>query len=523
MTNYTKSGCDQSSLLRDMMETVHQGITIVDRNLDILVVNETAMKILDIPYAVIKDGTNLEKLFRFNAERGDYGPGDPDQQVQARIEIARKFEPHDFVRTRPDGKVIRIQGTPNESGGFITIYSDVTEQRQQEQELEHAREVLSERLDYRTRELQENRDLLFNAVNAIQDGLGIANADGQVILANEKMKEIYPEFAACIVNNKTVSEVIRTIFPDEPDRDIDAIMDSNHMWQEMQFPDGKWYRIDRTRSTDGGIISVYSDITEYKKQQAALQNYTDELVRLLEQEKKLTEMQREFVSMASHEFRTPLAIIDSNAQRLKRRANDLKPQKVLDRVDRIRDSVSRMQYLISRFLSFSQTQSVGMEVDIQTQPFRHFVQSVCDVFSDASPTHKLDVNVDGLPDEYEYDQKLIELCIVNLLSNAVKYSPGSTQVLVEGSSSAETIKISVKDYGVGIPDSEIPKIFDRYFRASTSSGIAGTGIGLNMVAQIVENHNGRIDVTSSVGKGSRISINLPQRSAAAELSDLPAA
>ncbi|WP_415716998.1 PAS-domain containing protein [Roseibium sp.] len=509
VTNFIKKGCSQDLLLKCLMETVHQGFTIFDEHLEILAVNETAMKILDIPYSIFEENSNLEDVFRFNAKRGDYGPGNPEDLVKARVEIALKFEAHDFERQRPDGTTIRIQGTPIANGGFVTIYSDVTHERAQEKELRDARRELADRLDDRTRQLKENRDLLFNAVNAIQDGLGIANSDGQVILANDRMKEIYPGFESCIEKGESVSEVIRSVFPEEPDRGVDVIMNSEVMWHEKKFPDGKWYRIDRTRSTDGGIISVYTDITEYKKQQANLQSHTDELVRLLQQEKELTEMQREFVSMASHEFRTPLAIIDSNAQRLIRKANDITPEKAISRSERIRDSVSRMQYLINRFLNFSQTQSKGIALEVQDQPFRDAVYKTCENFIESCPTHQVKVDIERLPGTYSYDQKLLDICVTNLLSNAVKYSPNANEVRLIGYLDGRHLIICVEDDGVGIPEDEIPKVFDRYFRASTSSGIAGTGIGLNWVAKVIEKHNGKIDVWSKVGEGSRITLKLP--------------
>lgn len=510
MPSYIKKDSDRQKLLRLLLEATSQGFSIIDENLDILAVNRAAMEILDIPVEVFEKNSKLEQVVRFNAERGEYGPGDPDEQVRQRIELALKFEPHDFERLRPGGRIIRIQGTPIEGGGFVTIYRDVTKERQQERELLAARTELSQRLDDRTRQLEENRDLLFHAVNAIRDGLGIANSSGEVILANEKMKKIFPHIEESIEKKENISDVIRSMFHDDSAINGQELLDIDRSWKEQRFPDGRWYRVNRTRSFDGGLIFVFSEITAYKKQQANLQSHTDELVRLLQQEKKISEMQREFVSMASHEFRTPLAIIDSNAHRIQRRSYDIEPEKIRVRVQRIRNSVDRMQYLINRFLGFSKAQYIGLELDIQKQPFRSAVEDVCENFSQSSTTHTISLDTAHLPEEYEYDQKLLEHCIVNLLSNAVKYSPDVTEVKVLSSDREKFFEIIVSDGGVGIPKRELSRVFDKYYRASTSSGIPGTGIGLSMAAEVVEKHHGKLKILSDEGQGTQVSIRLPK-------------
>jgi signal transduction histidine kinase len=500
---------DPADLLECLASSIHQGFSILDRNLDVVLINGTALDLLEIPAEVLKNDRSLKNIFRFNAERGDYGPGNPDKQVQERMDLAKLFLPHDFARTRPDGRVLRIQGTPMSNGGFITIYTDVTPEHQQEAALKDAQSRLETSLNERTRELKTNRDMLLKSINAIKDGLAVADPQGKVVLANNKMCEIYPRLPEFLANKAPVSDVIRSVFPEEPERDLEELSDTNRMWTERQFPDGCWYKITRTRTDDGGMLSVYTDISSFKEQHSVLQSHTDELVRHLRKEKELNEMQREFVSMASHEFRTPLAIIDSNAQRMLRKADRLEPEVLVERLGNIRESVDRMQYLINRFLNFSQSESVGMSIEREPVALRQLVTTVCNRQLSISKKHIFDVDVENLPETMELDPKLIEQGISNLVSNAVKYSPEDTRITVTGSIMDDNVVISVRDAGIGIPKDEIPNIFKRYFRASTSSGIAGTGIGLNMTKMIVQKHGGSIHVESEVGKGTTITISLP--------------
>ncbi|WP_346896199.1 PAS-domain containing protein [uncultured Roseibium sp.] len=508
-THFIRDGSDESALLGCLMETMHQGITIIDADLNVVLLNAAARRLLNFPDDAIGDNPTLEDLIRFNAKRGDYGPGDPEEQVRLRLDRARRFEPHDFERVRPDGTMLRIQGTPAGDGGFVTIYTDVTRERTQERELNDVRAHLEERLDDRTRELQDSRDLLLNAINAVKDGMGISDPRGRVMLANDRMRQIYPGVDERIKEGIYVPELLKLIFPDEPEIPFEELINRAGPSEEKRFPDGKWYRIDRTLTPDGGIISVYADVTEYKQQQATLMGQAHELVKLLNQEKRLSELQRDFVSMASHEFRTPLAIIDSNAQRLIRRSDKLEQSAILERGTRIRDSVGRMQYLINRFLNFTRSQAGDMEIDSRDQPVKVTVSECCRRFQDSCSSHRIVLDTGNLPEILRFDRKLLELCIDNLLSNAVKYSPDAAEIRVTGHADGNWAAICVEDDGLGIPETEHRKVFDRYFRASTSSGIAGTGIGLNMISMIMDKHRGKVDLESRVGEGTRVTLRLP--------------
>ncbi len=506
--HFIYSDFDPGELLDALSSSIHQGFSVMDRNLDLVMMNHTAMALLQLPIDLLQKDRSLRGVFRYNAERGDYGPGDAEKLVRVRIDLAKMFVPHDFVRTRPDGTVIRVQGTPMKNGGFITLYTDITAEHQQENALKEMRDQLETSLGERTRELVVHQDMLLSSINAIKDGLIISDADGKVVLANNKMFEIYPQLPAFLVRKVHLSDVIRSVFPDEPDRTLDDLSHAA-MWGERKYPNGCWYKITRTRTDEGGMLSVYTDITTYKEQHSVLQSHTDELVRHLRKEKELNEMQREFVSMASHEFRTPLAIIDSNAQRLLRRIDKVVPETLKERLGNIRESVERMQYLIDRFLNFSQTQSIGMEIEREQVDLGKLVQSVCDRYQAITRTHSIAVDVTFLPNTIDLDKKLIEQSISNLLSNAVKYSPENSTVYVTGSEAGGQVLLSVRDEGVGIPAEELPNIFKRYFRASTSSGIAGTGIGLNMTQMILQKHGGKIHVESQVGQGTTITMSLP--------------
>jgi diguanylate cyclase (GGDEF)-like protein len=129
---------DQGFLLQTILDNFPGGISVADRDLRIIFANPTARRVLALPDSIFAgDPPLLESIFRFNASRGEYGPGDIDQQVAARMELAKLRKPHAFERQRPDGTTIEIRGAPVEGGGFITTYVDVTERRRNEARIEH--------------------------------------------------------------------------------------------------------------------------------------------------------------------------------------------------------------------------------------------------------------------------------------------------------------------------------------------------------------------------------------------------
>lgn len=125
----------EKQILNMTLESIDQGISMFDADLRLTSFNRNFLEILDLPADRIKVGTSLEEAFRYNAERGDYGPGDVEEQVRERLELARRFEPHQFERTRPDGTVLEIRGKPTADGGFVTTYTDITKRRRTEEKL----------------------------------------------------------------------------------------------------------------------------------------------------------------------------------------------------------------------------------------------------------------------------------------------------------------------------------------------------------------------------------------------------
>lgn len=249
------------------------------------------------------------------------------------------------------------------------------------------------------------------------------------------------------------------------------------------------------------------DLVEQRTEE--LHQQASRLEKALDRERELNVLQRRFVSMVSHEFRTPLAIMDGAAQRLKRKFDHLPKAKVLIIAEQIERSVKRLIHLMESTLSASQLQAGAIALRIDSFDIRALIDDVCADQQQMTTQHHIAVNLDSLPTQIQADGKLLRQVFSNLISNAIKYSPEGRTIWVEGHECDSQAVISVRDEGVGIPAAELPRLFEQFFRASTSTGIPGTGVGLNFVKHLVAMHEGTIAVETDEGKGSTFTVSLP--------------
>ena len=269
----------------------------------------------------------------------------------------------------------------------------------------------------------------------------------------------------------------------------------------------------RRRDELGGLaraVEIFKrNVSIIEKMTLDQQKHATRLSKALEKEREYNALQSEFVAMASHEFRTPLAIIDGTAQRIERRLHKMPPEDLQQRVQKIRHAVKRMLVLIESTLSAARLEAGKIELDFGKCDLSAVVADVCRRQQELSPQHEIVLSQGRGPGEISGDAKKLEQVFTNLLSNAVKYAPDSPRIEVCLAASGGQMVVSVRDQGLGIPADDLPRLFQRYFRARTATGIAGTGIGLNLVKRFVELHGGAIEVESVEGEGSTFTVRLP--------------
>ena len=307
------------------------------------------------------------------------------------------------------------------------------------------------------------------------------------------------------------------VHPDDRERVTQAVLaDPTNTDIEYRIirPDGsqRWIH-DRTFplvNTSGEVyrlIGIAEDITVYK--QAVLQ-----LQQSLTQAQELNNLKSKFIATTSNEFRTPLATIQSSAQILERYGDRLSDEKKQSHHHRIQSAVERITELLNEILALEQVQSTDIQLQLKPLDLVYLCHSlIAEVQLADKNQHPITFSYQGsvfsgnaLP---LLDEKLIRQLLGNLLSNALKYSPRGNTVEFSLTCGSQTISLQVKDHGIGIPQSDLPHLFDFFYRGANVNAIPGTGLGLSIVKRCVDLHSGEVTVDSTVGQGTTFTVILP--------------
>lgn len=389
-------------------------------------------------------------------------------------------------------------------------------------------------------ELLRSRERLQDSIESLDDGFALYDADHRLQLWNRRYADYAQEVAERIAPGVSFAELDQAGNDDgghvgdgevPPDREICGPRGpAAPGTREHRLPDGRWLLVKLQRTSEGGLVDIRTDVTHLKARAEELELHRDRLEDLvaertrklevqavklldaLEKEREYSVLQGEFVSMVSHEFRTPLSIIDASAQRIERKADKIDPTSLRERIGRIRNAVRRLVSLIESTLSFARIESGKLEINPRESDLKAILSDLCDQQRQLAGKHQIVERLDALPGSITADPDLLVLVFSNLLSNAVKYSPDADRVEVTGGLEDDgSIRVSVRDFGLGIPEDDLPRLFDRFYRATNVTGIAGTGIGLNLSHTLVELHGGTIQVQSVQDEGSIFTVRLPRR------------
>lgn len=248
----------------------------------------------------------------------------------------------------------------------------------------------------------------------------------------------------------------------------------------------------------------------------ALIEKTAQLKESLKTEQEMRQMQNEFVALVSHEFKTPLQIIDSTRELITRKvkSHNVSDPSLNKLFDRIRNGVQRMNGLITTTLNLAKMESGDGKIKLEPAQFdlKNFVLDIIEKNSDLSANKKINVvaKVDALPTDFIGDSKLLDHAITNVISNAIKYSGNETMVKILAKSTDKKVAIKIIDQGMGIPKEDLSSIGKKFFRAKNTLSVAGTGIGVYLTKSFIELHGGTMSIDSQVGVGTSVTIILPR-------------
>jgi PAS domain S-box-containing protein len=243
-----------------------------------------------------------------------------------------------------------------------------------------------------------------------------------------------------------------------------------------------------------------------------LEKTKNELDNSLKREQELNSMKTKFISIASHEFRTPLSTILSSLS-LMEKYNELNDvEKRNKHNERIKKSIKNLTEILNDILSVNKIEEGKVIINPETFNLNSFVNDlILDLHGLLKPGQKLNLIASDIDEITVYqDPKLIRHILINLLTNAIKFSGEDSPIDIIINMDDSDVLFSVKDYGLGIPKVDHKKLFTRFFRSSNVENIQGTGLGLSIVLQYVKYLKGTIKFSSEVGKGSIFNVNLPR-------------
>jgi PAS domain S-box-containing protein len=400
-------------------------------------------------------------------------------------------------------EVIQLNRVPH----MLTLGLDITERKQTEAEL-RASEARLRESEARLRESEARFSAAFHSSPIIT---GITRAsDGRFVLVNDASVS-WSGYSREEMLGRTAVELGFWEIPEERDR----------FWEEVRQAGSVRERECRLRNRRGNVSTMLAsaavieingldhllvmmvDISQRKQAEA-------DLHRTLAREMELSQLKSNFVSMVSHEFRTPLGIIQSSAELLRDFYQKMRPAERNEQLESIARNIRRMAGMMEEILIFSRLDAGKLEFqpgELDLNGF--FPRMVEEVLSATVRRCQIELSLKAVPAEGMADERLLGHIFTNLLSNAVKYSePGATVIFTVERDGPQAV-CTIRDQGIGIAIEDQEHLFKAFHRGGNVGTRPGTGLGLLMVKRCVELHRGGVQLTSALGEGTTVTVRLP--------------
>jgi len=270
------------------------------------------------------------------------------------------------------------------------------------------------------------------------------------------------------------------------------------------------YAAELEKKVEARTEALYNTIKELENEVLERKKAEEEARKSLEKERELNELKSKFVSIASHEFRTPLSAVLSSASLIKQYIDREEIGKMGKHVQRIKSSVNHLTNILNDFLSLGRLEEGRTDIIKDTIRVEGFMN---EIEEEITPTlkegQKILINCVMQGKQIYSDARILRSILFNLISNASKYSESNKKIFLSCRHENNHMIFNVTDEGIGIPKEDHKHMFERFYRASNAGNIQGTGLGLNIVRRYVDLLDGTITFTSEYGKGSTFTVSIP--------------
>jgi len=440
-----------------------------------------------------------------------------------------RFHPEDLSRIQEshndslEGNIVRslVYRTQRKDGSYLWLETMTTPVINTQGEVEYLVTVsrdISARVQME-QELRQERDVLSQIMATSPSGITVVDRDGQIIYANRRAEEIHgapqQDITSLTYDSPTWqhTDYDGNPWPDEKQPFVQVMTTRQPVWDvrhAIRWSDGRvvYLAINGAPILDehGEISKVVFTVEDYT--QRKLQE--DQLITALEREKVLNEMKSTFISMVSHEFRTPMSIIMTSTSLLRMKKALLTEEEYLSRLARIEAQIKHLNALIADVTAINKEDSVGHRLFPSLIQLSAFFEQVAEEVHSSFPNHNpIQIINDGGGDTVLLDLFRLQQIFVNLFSNAMKYSEDHTETRCRYLCDKDVLKVTLYDQGIGIPHEDQAHLFEAFFRASNVSNISGTGLGMAIVKRALDALGGTMQVESEVGVGTTFTLRIP--------------
>jgi signal transduction histidine kinase/CheY-like chemotaxis protein len=488
-----------------------QGVSMFDGDGKLVAWNQQFRNLLGLPDTLLTTNTTFADFIRCLAIRGDFGPGNPDDQVRRRL--ASVGEPHVGTRTLPDGRVLEVRRNPVPGGGFVSMYTDVTQQTQAKEQVELARNRLSD------------------AIQSLSDGFALWDQEDRLIIFNDRLPQLLrlgDRFAAGMSFEVLVKALAGRRAPTSDGLGDDdswiAHRQASHLNavsdDDLQLDDGTWLRVSSHRTRERGIVTTWTDISTLKHRELELADLVARLEVARDQATEANRTKSTFLANMSHELRTPLNAIIGYSEILEEEARDKGLQTLLPDIDRIETAGHHLLGVINDILDLSKIEAGRMDIYIEDIDVAALVGEIQSMILPLAAKNGNTLEVICPPDigRMRSDLTKVKQSVLNLLGNSSKFTTGGRISLAVSRSPAaagSNVSFRVSDTGIGMNAAQTAKLFQAFTQADTTTTkrFGGSGLGLAITKHFCDMLGGSIVVESELGKGSTFVITLPDRGA----------
>ncbi len=426
----------------------------------------------------------------------------------------------DTLVRRKDGAIIPVDITSSVitySGKRVvqSIIRDISDRKQAEHSLREQQQFIQSVADsspnilyiydlVEHRNLYANREVIQQLGYSPEELQDMGDNFLQLLVHPEDLEQVNRHF--CAIANAADGEVLEVEY---------RIKHADGQWRWFNSRDTIFKRNSAGQAQQ--YIGTAQDISDRKRIETKRQQAEENIRKALAKEKELNDLKSRFVSMTSHEFRTPLAVISSSAGILKDFSHKLDEAKKQKHLKTIETYVQHTTQLLDDILLINKAEAGNLAFDPAPLDLIAFCQGLVDDIQISAPHHCLELTIQTAPSllppahppEVCVDKKLLRQILTNLLSNGIKYSPENSLVRLTLELESEGAIFHVQDNGIGIPPEDLPKLFESFHRAKNVGAIQGTGLGLSITQKCAELHGGHIEVNSEVGVGTTFTVAIP--------------